>query len=175
MMQQRHWVSTLSFKLFLIFFMLTSILLAVPAYQYYALKTFLENSDLTWGEIVAITQKENGKDSTVHFLTEMSDAEYRSLMNYYSFGKYFLYPTIEFVDQHGNTYRFVSKQDFPSGLLGFRKMQVYYDPINPQKAIINTPRNYRPISAWLVLASFPGTITLVMLLGVMGRKWFYRS
>jgi len=74
-------IATKSFRLFLIFFVLTSILLAVPAYQYYRLKRFLENSEFAWGEMVAITQKENGKEYMVHFISEMNSAEYRSLVN----------------------------------------------------------------------------------------------
>jgi len=175
-MIQQPWIVSKSFRLFLIFFILTSILLAVPTYQYYRLKRFLENSAFSWGEIVAITQKEKGKEYMVHFIAEMNGAEYRSLVNYYHSGKYLFYPTIEFIDQQGNKQRFESKYDFPSNLLGsMEKVEVRYDPNNPHIAMIDTARNYRTIIAWIVFASFPGAITLVILFGVLCQRWIYRQ
>jgi len=173
-MTQQRWVATKSFKVFLLFFIVTSMLLAVSAYQYITLKVFIENSLFAWGKIISITQKEHGKEGMIHFLQEMDQAEYKSLVNYYHSGKYVFYPTIEFVDQHGTKHQFVSQQGFPSQLLGFmEKVEVRYDPNHPQKALIDTPRNYHAIHTWLVLASFPGTITFIILLGAICRRWLY--
>jgi|GEM_PF-1172330 len=188
-MPKQPWVTTVSFKVFLILSMITMILFSIPIYHYYSIKSFKENSLSAQGKIIAIAKnnKENKIDQSIEHLNQH---EYRSLLNYYELSGDSLYPTVEFVDHLGKKHIFRSKQAFSAKKLLRNQVVIRYDPSNPQTPIVDMiiPVYYDPANRqktmiimdnfehhkndliWLLSGLFSGALTLGIFLGQMQRR-----